>query len=588
MNKHLMSGVAAALVPLLQGTTAGAYSRAYSVSRYNNSSFIETAELASLSSYTGPSKLKEESTNNISPAAKLDISKGILTTELIIIDQAVPDKHVFYSNLKPGIDIVEIKSEEDGLAQIEKALNQYTDLDALHIVSHASDGQLQLGNTAVTEKSLSNRIHFLNQLDRSLKDGADLLLYGCNVAQSKKGDKFLELISQKANVDIAASDDFTGNSEHNADWELEIRKGEVNSSLPFSERALKGFDHVLAINDAGGRTIDTTGFTSGFATTKSYDVDASGFVIQVTTDGADPNASNSLYSGNGYVAANLLANVGSITSVYLEFANGASFDIDSIDVQSTTTRNYVFTPSTGSPVTASISNASFNTQMLNFSGITRLTIKRQDGLDLEPFFFDNLVIKNTADTTAPTLAEVTPVVTPSNDSTPDVTFSTDEGGTLAVGGSCGSGDEGAIGSGNQTITLTQVDNSTPLADGTYSDCTVTVTDASLNASTPLTLTSFTIDATAPVVSEVTPITTPGNDSTPDVTFNSNEAGTLAVGGSCGSSDEGPVGSGNTTITLTQTDNSTPLADAAFSDCTITITDSVGNSPPPLDINKFYR
>ena len=192
----------------------------------------------------------------------------------------------------------------------------------------------------------------------------------------------------------------------------------------------------------------------------------------------------------------------------------------------------------------------------------------------------------TVDLLAPTVAEVTAVVTPSNDSTPDVTLSTNEAGTLAVGGSCGSSSEGAIGSGNTTITLTQSDNSTALAGGTYSDCTFTVTDASGNSNSPVTLSSFTIDVTAPTVAEVTAVTTPANDTTPDVTFSSDEAGTLAVGGSCGSASEGAISSGNTTITLTQADNSSALAEATYSDCTLTITDASGNSNTPVTLSSF--
>ena len=74
-----------------------------------------------------------------------------------------------------------------------------------------------------------------------------------------------------------------------------------------------------------------------------------------------------------------------------------------------------------------------------------------------------------------------------------------EAGTLAVGGSCGSSDEGAVPSGTFAITLTQPDNATPLIDGNYSDCTVTVTDAVGNDSAALPLTGFTIDTVAPVL-----------------------------------------------------------------------------------------
>ena len=107
---------------------------------------------------------------------------------------------------------------------------------------------------------------------------------------------------------------------------------------------------------------------------------------------------------------------------------------------------------------------------------------------------------------APVISQVTPVATPTNDNTPNYTFTTNETGTFSLGGSCGTSTSTTIsGTGNQTITLTQTNNSSALADGTYSNCTVTVTDAGGKASSPLSITSFTVDTQAP--------TTPG---TPDL------------------------------------------------------------------------
>ena len=75
------------------------------------------------------------------------------------------------------------------------------------------------------------------------------------------------------------------------------------------------------------------------------------------------------------------------------------------------------------------------------------------------------------DTTAPIIAEVTAVATPTNDSTPDYTFSSTEAGTITYGGPCSSSTTLAV-AGNNTITLNT------LSDGTYSNCTITVTDSS--------------------------------------------------------------------------------------------------------------
>ena len=90
-----------------------------------------------------------------------------------------------------------------------------------------------------------------------------------------------------------------------------------------------------------------------------------------------------------------------------------------------------------------------------------------------------------SDTTAPVIAEVTAITTPTKDKTPDYTFSSDESGDINYAGSCSSNTTSAI-SGNNTITLVS------LSKGTYSDCTISVTDTAGNSSNTLTLSTFSV------------------------------------------------------------------------------------------------
>ena len=78
------------------------------------------------------------------------------------------------------------------------------------------------------------------------------------------------------------------------------------------------------------------------------------------------------------------------------------------------------------------------------------------------------------------------------------------------------------------------------------------------------------DTTAPILKEVTAVTTPTTDTTPNYTFSSSEAGTITYGGSCSSSNKNAI-SGNNTITLRTLSNGT------YSDCTITVKNTLGNS-----------
>jgi hypothetical protein len=91
------------------------------------------------------------------------------------------------------------------------------------------------------------------------------------------------------------------------------------------------------------------------------------------------------------------------------------------------------------------------------------------------------------------LTEVTAITTPTTDTTPDYTFSSNESGTITYGGSCSSSTTIAT-TGNNTITLNT------LSVGTYADCTITVsktmkTNKSVtNLSDSLTITSFTVES----------------------------------------------------------------------------------------------
>ncbi len=66
-----------------------------------------------------------------------------------------------------------------------------------------------------------------------------------------------------------------------------------------------------------------------------------------------------------------------------------------------------------------------------------------------------------------------------------------------------------------------------------------------------------------VLAEVTAITTPTTDTTPDYTFSSTESGAITYGGSCSSSTTIAI-SGNNTITLSS------LSDGTYADCTIKV------------------
>ncbi|KKW43877.1 MAG: Fibronectin type III domain protein, partial [Parcubacteria group bacterium GW2011_GWA2_56_21] len=144
------------------------------------------------------------------------------------------------------------------------------------------------------------------------------------------------------------------------------------------------------------------------------------------------------------------------------------------------------------------------------------------------------------DTTAPTLAEVTAIPTPSNDATPSYTFSASHvgwltghtGGTVTYTGACGLGSVATTAAGNNTTTYTVAPNAT------YTDCDIQVTDAAGNTSSVLQVNDFEVDTITALVSSIT--TTDANldgmvdtativftDEVKDSTFS---AGAFSIGG----------------------------------------------------------
>jgi hypothetical protein len=126
------------------------------------------------------------------------------------------------------------------------------------------------------------------------------------------------------------------------------------------------------------------------------------------------------------------------------------------------------------------------------------------------------------DRTSPTLDEITPVPTPTSDNESYYTFSSDEAGTIAYGGSCSSSTTAAAAD-NNTIRFTA------MADGTHDNCTITVADNASNTSNPLDVRDFTIGAVKPALVEVTPVPTPSNDNESIYTFYSTLSGTINYG-----------------------------------------------------------
>ncbi|WP_053422669.1 Ig-like domain-containing protein [Rheinheimera sp. KL1] len=233
MNKTLLSGLIGLLMPL--GGYASMASR--------NQPVVPTPQWLPASLLD----LKAKETAQASPVEHApQLTQGQQVRELVIIDADVPDKATLYRSLKPGVDVVELNDVQDGMLQLQQVLQNYSGLQAVHLVSHAEQGKILLGNSSIDSILLSEHPDLLRQLNQSVVAGGDLLLYGCDLAAGAQGQELLELFSSATHLDVAASSDKTGAADLGGDWDLEIQQGDIQSTLAFSPKALADFSSVLA------------------------------------------------------------------------------------------------------------------------------------------------------------------------------------------------------------------------------------------------------------------------------------------------------------------------------------------------------
>jgi len=175
-----------------------------------------------------------------------------LIRELVFVDTAAPDYQQLVDDLLADnnagrlFEVVLLDSGRDGIEQISEVLASYKDLNAVHVISHGTDGQVKLGDTWL---SLDNVGAYAGQLvgwRDALGSNADLLFYGCDLASNDDGQLLVESLSTLCDCDVAASTDDTGSAALGGDWDLEYATGTIESQVAFSDSLQADWQGLLA------------------------------------------------------------------------------------------------------------------------------------------------------------------------------------------------------------------------------------------------------------------------------------------------------------------------------------------------------
>ena len=159
--------------------------------------------------------------------------------ELVFLDPRVENRDVLLDELREQrergrqVDMYVLDAHRDGIAFISSVLARYQAVDAMHLVSHARPGAVQLGRTWLSADRLDAYARHIETWRTSLSSGADLLFYGCDLAANASGRAMLQSLHELTDVDIAASIDGTGHRVRGGNWGFEYRRGVIETDVMF-------------------------------------------------------------------------------------------------------------------------------------------------------------------------------------------------------------------------------------------------------------------------------------------------------------------------------------------------------------------
>ncbi|MDP1774276.1 MAG: DUF4347 domain-containing protein [Methylobacter sp.] len=172
--------------------------------------------------------------------------------ELVFVDTDVKNYQELLNDIykqsdaERNIQVILLDSNSDGIQQITQALSQYHNLDAVHLISHGSDGSVDIGNSPLNFESLIQNQEAISAWGNAFTENGDILIYGCDVAETQFGQNFIDYLSSLTNTDVAASVDATGNSALGGDWTLEFSAGSIETAVAPSAVAQANWQGILA------------------------------------------------------------------------------------------------------------------------------------------------------------------------------------------------------------------------------------------------------------------------------------------------------------------------------------------------------
>ena len=487
---------------------------------------------------------------------------------VLFVDAGVQDAQTLLSGVNPGVDVVRLRGDADGVQQIAEALKHYRNLDSIQIVSHGAPGRLALGSAMLDDADLNRYRSALQAWGHALKAHGSIQLYGCNVAQGTVGDRFVERVGQFTGAAVAASTDATGSPALGGNWRLEKHTAPILAVGAISAQAWSRYDHLLALPN-GTQTIQSSWANGTSSTLSSFVTD---FTFTNISGGAiaGDTVNNGIYDNSlsGTTTWRVNAdgtNLGTfdLTAVTFYNVSGAYGGVNSYTftftgykpgggtVTATATLNY--TP--GGTTTAWTVAPDFS----SFTGITGFQVSYTGGSNTGDGTFLSYAVANAAaPAPAPTFTSITPTSGPTTGGTSVTITGTNFTGATSV-------TFGGVAAASFTVnSSTQITATTPAGAAGITNVAITTPGGTATGTGV-----YTYTAVAPTVTGISPSSGPTAGNTAVTITGTSFTGATAVtigGANC---------TGVTVVSATSITCTTPAGTAGAQNVAVTTAAGTG-------------
>ena len=159
-------------------------------------------------------------------AAQTDAAKPAAV--LVVIDATLTNLDAVLASAPANAVVRLVQRDESGLKAIADELAAGAEFSAIHIVSHGHRGEFTLGSDAVDQQALIANAGTISRWAEHLGQDADILIYGCDVAQGETGTALISQLAHLTGADVAASVNPTGSALLGGDWQLEAKTGQID------------------------------------------------------------------------------------------------------------------------------------------------------------------------------------------------------------------------------------------------------------------------------------------------------------------------------------------------------------------------